>query len=154
MATILKIQNPKGDDYKIVKVTFWYTEKRIHLSQATKEFIWNAIQQGETGNNYFCSIYDENNKYIALDTIKWSLLNVHTTVGVYNNNDFVINGVAPEHLKYHIEYNQKMRFGRALFVDGVCVNKGYLDDKRIKEWTDKIHKKEQFIMEVCNAPYK
>ena len=57
---------------------------------------------------------------------------IHTTVGVYNNGDMVVNGVSAEDLVSHIEYNKTMRFGRALFVDGVIHNVGYLGEERCK----------------------
>ncbi|EEM24955.1 hypothetical protein bthur0002_55970 [Bacillus thuringiensis Bt407] len=31
-----------------------------------------------------------------------------------------------------------MRFGRALFIDGECVHTGYLSDKKIETWSNKI----------------
>lgn len=62
----------------------------------------------------------------------------HVTIGVYNNEDFKVNIVRPEHLERHIEYNKTMRFGRALFVDGKCEYAGYLSDQMIEEWTKKI----------------
>lgn len=55
---------------------------------------------------------------------------IHHSMGVYNNGDRVHNGVDPDHLDSHIEYNKVMRFGRALFVDGVCLNEGYLSKER------------------------
>lgn len=55
---------------------------------------------------------------------------VHHTRGVYNNDSFKDNGVAPEHLRGYIKYNLTMRFGRALFVDGKCVHRGYLNEER------------------------
>lgn len=62
----------------------------------------------------------------------------HVTVGVYKNGEYVINVVRENDLESHIEYNQIFRFGRALFVDGKCVNQGYLSDDEIKNWTEKI----------------
>lgn len=62
----------------------------------------------------------------------------HVTIGVYASNSYKVNVVAPEHLENHIEYNKAMRPGRALFVDGKCVNKGYLSDERVSEWEQKI----------------
>lgn len=59
---------------------------------------------------------------------------VHTTIGVYNSGDMKINGVKPEDLKDHIQYNKDYRPGRAFFVDGKCHNKGYLDTKRVEEY--------------------
>ena len=63
---------------------------------------------------------------------------IHTTVGVYNDDTFKINGVISENLKDHIDYNRSLRFGRALFVDGKCIHKGYLSDERCKEWESKL----------------
>lgn len=64
----------------------------------------------------------------------------HVTVGVYcnDNDNHKINIVRPEHLESHIEYNKTWRWGRALFVDGVCVNQGYLSDEKVVEWTKRI----------------
>jgi hypothetical protein len=57
----------------------------------------------------------------------------HHTRGVYLNGEFKSNGVDPDHLASHIEYNLTMRPGRAFFVDGLCVHKGYLSEERCKE---------------------
>lgn len=62
----------------------------------------------------------------------------HVTIGVYNSDEYKINIVKPEHLKGHVEYNMSWRWGRALFVDGVCVYNGYLSEEDIVEWTKKI----------------
>ena len=56
---------------------------------------------------------------------------VFSTIGVYNSGNRQYNGVRPEHLKYHVEYNLTYRGGRALFVEGKCVHSGYLDSERI-----------------------
>lgn len=77
---------------------------------------------------------------------------IHTTMGVYNSDDFVTNGVADEHLESHIEYNKKWRFGRALFVDGKCVHQGYLSKERCDEWENKL--KAFPVHDKCTAPYK
>jgi hypothetical protein len=55
-----------------------------------------------------------------------STTKIHHSVGVYSDLSYKQNGVAEEHLAEHINYNKKYRFGRALFVDGVCVYEGYL----------------------------
>jgi len=60
----------------------------------------------------------------------------HVTIGVYANGDHVVNIVRPEHLEGHIEYNKVMRFGRALFVDGLCMNKGYLSKDAVESWAN------------------
>ena len=62
----------------------------------------------------------------------------HITIGVYSNGSYKVNIVRPEHLLHHIEYNKKMRFGRALFVDGKCEYAGYLSEEKTKEWEEKI----------------
>lgn len=58
----------------------------------------------------------------------------HITVGVYMNGQYKINIVKDEDLKDHIEYNKKFRFGRGLFVDGKCVNQGYLSGEQVINW--------------------
>jgi predicted Co/Zn/Cd cation transporter (cation efflux family) len=58
----------------------------------------------------------------------------HVTIGVYASGSYKVNVVKPEDLSEHIAYNKVMRFGRALFVDGTCVNPGYLDEDQVKEW--------------------
>lgn len=78
---------------------------------------------------------------------------IHTTIGVYNNGSFKINGVSSENLESHIEYNTVMRFGRALFVDGICIHKGYLDDKRIEEFSELFNSNPQYTLNVDTAPY-
>lgn len=65
-------------------------------------------------------------------------MKIHRTVGVYNNGDRVTNGVRPEDLDSHIKYNLDYRFGRAFFVDGVCVNKGYLGTERCKQISEEL----------------
>lgn len=58
---------------------------------------------------------------------------IHTTVGVYNNLTvpFKSNGVKSENLAAHIRYNLACRPGRAFFVDGICLNAGYLSEKKL-----------------------
>jgi hypothetical protein len=51
---------------------------------------------------------------------------IHHTVGVYANGSKKQNGVKIENLADHIKYNMVYRPGRALFVDSVCLNEGYL----------------------------
>ena len=54
-----------------------------------------------------------------------------TTVGVYSNLTYKVNGVKDEDLSDHIEYNKVMRFGRALLVDGKVVYTGYFSESDI-----------------------
>lgn len=62
------------------------------------------------------------------------------TVGVYANQSYKVNVVAPEDLIDHIEYNKTFRCGRALFVDGICLHPGYLNKEEIKKWERQIEK--------------
>ena len=78
---------------------------------------------------------------------------LHTTIGLYANLTFKMNGVKPEHLETHIEYNKTHRFGRALFVDGKCVYKGYLSDDQIK-LHEQLFKNPKYIATKCNVPYQ
>lgn len=63
---------------------------------------------------------------------------IHHTRGVYANGDFKDNGVPTDSLADHIEYNKMWRPGRALFVDGECLNQGYLSDEQVQEAIEKI----------------
>lgn len=56
---------------------------------------------------------------------------VHTTIGVYANDSMEINGVVDANLEQHIKYNLEARPGRAFFVNGVCINNGYLTQEKI-----------------------
>ncbi|MEA8858828.1 hypothetical protein [Citrobacter freundii] len=78
---------------------------------------------------------------------------IHLTVGVYNNDDHVRNGVDEEHLQSHIKYNKDFRPGRALFVDGKCVHHGYLEKERCDAWEKKISD-EFTVPDRCTAPYR
>lgn len=78
---------------------------------------------------------------------------MHVTVGVYNNNEYKYNIVFDRDLENHIEYNKTFRFGRALFVDGKCVNRGYLSDEQIEEWTRRISEM-KFDMSHPTIPYQ
>jgi hypothetical protein len=62
----------------------------------------------------------------------------HITVGVYLTGDHKVNVVDSSDLNDHIEYNKRLRFGRALFLDGECIHEGYLSKDSIKEWENKI----------------
>lgn len=78
---------------------------------------------------------------------------IHTTVGLYANGEYKINGVLPEHLEAHITYNKTYRWGRSLFVDGKCVYNGYQSDEDVKAFEDKIKGDPNFIRNKCTAPY-
>lgn len=75
---------------------------------------------------------------------------IHTTIGVYLNGDYKVNGVKTENLESHIEYNKEMRFGRALLVDGKVVHLGYYKE------SDRTTLEEKFknvIITKDTAPY-
>ena len=63
---------------------------------------------------------------------------IHTTIGVYKSKSYKVNGVPHDHLETHIEYNKTFRPGRALFVDGVCVYDGYLNENEVAEMTEQL----------------
>lgn len=75
---------------------------------------------------------------------------IHTTIGIYPNGEYKTNGVLPEHLESHIEYNKTYRFGRALVVDNEVVYKGSVSDKVIAETISKVTWKH----EKCTQPYQ
>jgi hypothetical protein len=76
---------------------------------------------------------------------------IHQTFGFYASGSWKRNGVASEDLLSHIEYNLKMRPGRAFFVDGECLNMGYLDEVEIAKAQEII--KAQQPINHCTAPY-
>jgi len=77
-----------------------------------------------------------------------------TTIGLYKDGSFVINGVDPEDLQVNINYNKAFRFGRALFVDGTCVHNGLIPIKQIEDFTEKIKNNPDFVRNVCTSPYR
>ncbi len=62
----------------------------------------------------------------------------HVMVGVYLNGDHTINIVDPADVFEQIGYNKRLRYGRALFLDGGCIHEGYLNKDSIAEWTNKL----------------
>ena len=56
----------------------------------------------------------------------------HISVGVYSNGKYVVNIVKDEDLEWHIKYNKTFRFGRGLFIDGKCINQGYLSENKLE----------------------
>ena len=74
-------------------------------------------------------------------------------MGVYRDGSRKNNGVIEKDLEAHIEYNKTMRPGRAFFVDGKCVNEGYLSTEECqaieKEWLDN-----PIIMTRQTIPYR
>ena len=67
---------------------------------------------------------------------------MHVTVGVYMNGQYKYNIVRDEDLENHIKYNKIFRFGRGLFVDGKCINQGYLSGEQVRNWERRISEME------------
>ena len=78
----------------------------------------------------------------------------HVTVGVYLNGQYKINTVADEDLEQYVRYNKAFRFGRALFVDGVCVNSGSFPPEKVGEWTQRIAKMNLQPASTPTKPYQ
>lgn len=79
---------------------------------------------------------------------------LHSTVGVYLSGDYKVNGVPTENLVHHIHYNAFNRPGRALFVDGLCVVRGYLSIADVNEWQYRIQHGTEFIATQDTKPYQ
>ena len=77
---------------------------------------------------------------------------MHVTVGAYMNGAYKVNIVEDEDLEDHINYNKTFRFGRGLFVDGKCVNQGYLSGEQVRNWEKRISNME-FDMSKSTKPY-
>ena len=73
---------------------------------------------------------------------------IHTTVGVYNDKTYKVNGVKSEHLAEHIKYNLDLRPGRALVVDGQCLNGGYIGEEEALKIASKVEPRTE-----CSEPY-
>lgn len=81
--------------------------------------------------------------------------NIFSSVGVYPNGDYKVNGVSEANIMDHIEYNKKYRPGRALFIEGYCYNKGGLTEDEVIEWNKRIMKnREAYWLDVDTQPYK
>ena len=78
---------------------------------------------------------------------------IYTTIGVYSNGDLKINGVEVANFKKHVDYNLKMRPGRAFFVDGVCINKGCLDEEEVSEYTRLFNSDTKYLRTKDSKPY-
>lgn len=77
---------------------------------------------------------------------------IHTTIGVYANGEMKFNGVKAGNLINHIDYNLDFRPGRALFVNGKCVHKGYLNDEEVQKY-EEMFKDPKFKLDKDTAPY-
>lgn len=77
---------------------------------------------------------------------------LHHSRGVYPNGFHKDNGVHPDHLAEHLKYNVTWRPGRALFVDGKCVNFGGVGEERCREIEIALSE-QPVVMDRCNVPY-
>lgn len=78
---------------------------------------------------------------------------IFTTIGVYPNGDMKLNGVKSENLKAHIEYNITHRWGRALFVNGVCKHRGYLTNEKIAHYEKLFKSDSKYSLFKDTTPY-
>ena len=96
----------------------------------------------------------DDKKEIPLDKLPdFPVLDVNHTRRVYNSGCYTDNGVRKEHLADHITYNKEYRPGTALFVNGVCVNRGYLGRERCAE-IEKLIKGLEIKVEPSRLPYQ
>lgn len=72
-----------------------------------------------------------------------------TTIGLYSNGDFMLNGVTFKNLGEHITFNITYRPGRALILDGKCIYQGNVSDKTLNNFL-KINTHKVF---VDTSPY-
>lgn len=77
---------------------------------------------------------------------------ISTTIGLYANGEYVVNGVSHKDLAIHIAYNKSFRPGRALIVDGVCVHTGYLSSEDCADFIATVA--HSITMTKCTAPYR
>jgi hypothetical protein len=77
----------------------------------------------------------------------------HLTIGVYPDGSHKHNVVAPEDLGYHLEYNKMFRPGRALFLDGVLVQEGFVDADVLQKW-EKDFQTYKVPMDKPTIPYR
>lgn len=77
---------------------------------------------------------------------------IHTTIGIYPNGSYKVNGVTDENLKDHVEYNKVNRFGRALIVNGEIVYKGMMKESDILE-VIKSNNLKEIVKTKDTAPY-
>lgn len=80
---------------------------------------------------------------------------IYTTVGVYGNGDYVVNGVHIKDISEHVKYNINTRTGRALFVQGICIYHGFLPPTEVQKWEQRIQSNpEEFELTEETKPYK
>lgn len=81
-------------------------------------------------------------------------MKIHTTIGLYPDLSYKINGVREDLLKQHIKYNITNRFGRALFLDGKCIYKGIGFTPEILKIHEQLFKNSKYIITKDTAPYE
>lgn len=78
---------------------------------------------------------------------------IYTTIGVYANGNQKSNGVVETHLPIHIAYNIRMRFGRALIINGICVYPGLgVSEESIQKYID-LYQKGNLVHTKNTEPY-
>lgn len=81
----------------------------------------------------------------------------HLTLGVYPNGDYKYNVVREEDLQSHIEYNEKFRPGRLLYVDGERVNNGCIYPEYLEKYdkiADEFYKNNDVNINKPTIPYR
>lgn len=79
---------------------------------------------------------------------------IHTTIGIYNNGDYKVNGVPDINIAEHIKYNIHYRFGRALIVDGLIIYPGYFKTFNNSRLLDIVNKLSNIKQTKNTQPYK
>lgn len=85
-------------------------------------------------------------------------MKTHLTIGIYPNKDYAYNIVRDLDLESHIEYNQKFRCGRILYVNGVRIYNGCIKDEYLQEYDELCNQLIKQLGDVSNRqptiPYR
>lgn len=74
---------------------------------------------------------------------------IHTKIAVYVNGDRKINNSIPDNLLLgEVRFDYAFKFGRAIFVDGKYIFKGYLSEEKCLEIESDLQKEEMRLREV------
>ena len=76
---------------------------------------------------------------------------IHTTIGVYPNGDYKVNGVESKNLGSHLEHNREYRWGRALFLDGHLIYGGSVNEEVLRNFKEK--QAQSLKADTDTAPY-
>lgn len=80
-------------------------------------------------------------------------MKIYTTIGIYPDGSYKVNGVEEGDLAFHLKYNEDFRPGRALMVDGKIVLDGGMKSTYIQGIiTSK--KLDEIKMKRCTLPYR